>query len=71
MSGYTNKTWICPFYKRDEKMAMVCEGNVRVAFDIKSDLMEYQKNYCGSFDYFKCPIAERILKEYGQEQETD
>lgn len=71
MSGYTNKTWICPFYKSDKKMAMTCEGDVEVVFKDKESLRRHQSEFCASFGYINCPIAERILKEYEQEQETD
>jgi len=67
MSHYSNRTWICPFFKRDEKNAIFCEGG-KVYFPEAKRCQEFASEYCGSHEYKKCTIAKMLFKHYEEDK---
>ena len=64
VTGYSNKTFACPFFKWDEKLAVHCEGG-RVTFPDKEAALEYIDRYCGSpAGWRSCSVAASLLKYY-------
>lgn len=61
--GYSNKTYICPFFKWDEKMKVHCEGG-RVDFPDQSARGDFLDRYCAGQDWGSCAIARLMLQYY-------
>jgi len=59
MSNYSNKTWICPYYKYDRKLSVTCEGG-KVFFPSSEAGRKFTDTYCASFGYKNCCIAQMI-----------
>lgn len=69
MAGYSNKTWICPFFRRDEKMRIHCEGG-GVDLPERATFLEYANRYCANLEGWKdCSIAAQMLRYYEQKTE--
>lgn len=69
MSGYRGGIFRCPFYGRDYKDYLNCEGaQLRMR---KRVLDRYTKHYCaGAWE--QCSIARRLVEEYeAKEAEKD
>lgn len=66
--GYSNKTWCCPFFKRDERMSVHCEGG-QVRFDHWTIRNLYINQYCASVSGWEmCTIAKSQLWKYEKEK---
>lgn len=64
-SGYSSKTWACPFLKWDEKRKVHCEGGCCVSFPDRKAYAEYTTRYCASLQGWKdCTIAAALLEYY-------
>lgn len=64
--GYTNRYWMCPFYKWDEKNAIHCEGGSMIKLP-KQALREYASCYCASQNWKMCTVCKAILKTYEED----
>lgn len=66
--GVKEKYIICPFYKKDKeskKNSIRCEGAVdkqttELVFSCLSKKIDWQKSYCCSFSYLRCPYAKML-----------
>jgi len=56
MSQYSHKTWICPYYKWDEKQALHCQHGTKLCFPDTISANSFMGAYCASFNYKNCPI---------------
>lgn len=66
-TGYSSKTWACPFFKWDEKQKAHCEGGV-VAFAVPETFDEFTSAYCASVDNWKrCSLAASLVRQYDKE----
>lgn len=67
MSGYRGGIFKCPFYSRDYREYLNCEGaQLRLA---KSPLDDYTKQFCAG-EWEDCTIAQTLLKSYEREETT-
>lgn len=64
--GYSNRLWICPYYRRDYKDRMSCEGG-RVQMPSVPLTREYMAQYCASQNYRNCTLA-RVLTQYYEKE---
>ena len=67
--GYSNKTWICPYYIRDYKDHMSCEAG-RMALPSVRATQEYMAQYCATYDWEDCSLG-CALTRYFEEKERD
>lgn len=59
------RTWVCPFYKWDERLCVHCEGGGRAAFPDRETAKDYADRYCGSLDgWEKCTLAAARVRYY-------
>lgn len=61
--GYSNRTWVCPFYKWDERLCVHCEGG-KIRFPDRISLNEFVRLYCGTANWKTCSVAENLLRYY-------
>lgn len=62
--GYSNKTWCCPFFKRDERLCVYCEGGQVRFYDLRCR-NEYINRYCATVPGWKsCTIAGYLVHYY-------
>ena len=66
IAGYSHRTWVCPFFKRDEKQAIHCEAGV-VRFPEREALCAFADGCCAG-DWAACSVA-RVLTEYWERRE--
>lgn len=72
MSNTTaNSKTICPFYRTEHPLNLVCEGFTRtsesmIMFQERSDRALWQSAYCFTNKYKNCPLAETLLKKYDE-----
>ncbi len=60
----------CPFYKREEKDLLRCEGGV-LFFHSRSDKTEFENDLCADPDRWRrCPIAISLNKYYERQSEN-
>lgn len=61
--GYYNRIFECPFYRDDERGAVMCVGG-RVVLR-KTTLGEYMREYCCSVEgWQRCSIAQALERQY-------
>lgn len=66
MSGYRGGIFKCPFYSRDYREYLNCEGcQLRMQ---KRVLDGYAKRYCASDSWKECTVARILLKKYESEE---
>lgn len=66
-TGYSSRTWTCPFFQWDERRKVHCEGG-GIAFTDGETFSAYAEKYCGSLEGWKaCSIAAALLKQYERE----
>lgn len=66
MSGYRGGIFKCPFYARDYKDYLNCEGaQLRLK---RRSLDRYTQEYCAG-EWRRCSIARRLLQSYEREDE--
>lgn len=62
MGGWSHKYWSCPFYRRDEKMCIRCDGGA-VSFLDHIELAEFADRHCASAKGWRdCTLAKMLLK---------
>lgn len=70
MAGYSNKTWTCPFFTWDERLAVHCEGG-HIIFRDREEAVEYINRHCGCMDGWKdCTLARSKLRFYERTDDT-
>lgn len=62
---------ICPFYKRESKHMIYCEGvdensAIHVAFRTPAECRAYEKEFCRKY-WGKCMIADALWRKYGEQ----
>lgn len=63
--GYSNKTWVCPFFGWDERLCIHCEGKSSVHFFDRAGVEEYADQHCAALDGWEdCSIAQSLLRHY-------
>ena len=60
---------MCPFYKSEDKHCIVCEGllprsSIHVAFGAPADKRAFEKDFCKSWHYDACELAQMHRKRY-------
>lgn len=69
MGNYSNKTWACPFYRRDERMCVHCEGGC-VRFPDWKSRQEYIDRYCAHPSGWRgCSVAGNMEEYYWRTEE--
>lgn len=61
--GYSNKTFICPFFKWDERLGVHCEGG-KVVFPDRAAAEDYIDRHCGAGGWRNCSVASSLLRYY-------
>ena len=61
--GYSNRTWICPYFKWDEKTKIHCECGI-LCFCDNRELVEYAEKYCSDFGWGSCTLARNRNRHY-------
>ena len=74
MPNYTGGMSICPFYQRESRLSIVCEGycqeqQIGMKFRTEAEKLQWQQKYCLRFYYPRCPVAATVLWHY-QDQEN-
>ena len=59
---------LCPFYRRTEHHAIVCEGlsdesNIKQGFSTAESFRSYKKQYCDS-EHEKCMVSQMLRRKY-------
>lgn len=65
---YRSKTAACPFYKREDRQMIFCDGvtensSVHLAFGNDIDCKEYKVAHC-RMDFHKCPVYKMLEEMY-------
>ena len=69
--GYSNKTWQCPFFRRDERLCVHCEGG-KVAFPNMEVRGYYINRYCANNPgWEQCSIASFLERFYERNDENE
>ena len=55
-------TWICPYWHKDKKDRITCEGGT-VKFPDYAARMDFIARYCAGADWQGCPLA-RMMNDY-------
>ena len=71
MKGMQDVMIKCPFYKREERQKIICEGMwkgsaTHLAFDTPAKMKAYKKEYCNG-DYEKCGLCSILYDKYEYE----
>lgn len=69
--GYTNLFYLCPYFVRDDKMAISCEGKTTIRFPSPDLCRRHKGNYCAG-DWQQCQYAQMLNEFYdgkGEEHE--
>lgn len=67
MSGYSHKTFLCPFFRWDERQKIHCEIG-RVSFPDRASAREYTDRYCGG-DWKSCTLAQAMMQYYERDED--
>ena len=62
MSGYRGGIFVCPYYSRDYRDYLNCEG-AKLTLP-KEELDEYTRRYCASEEWRRCHIARALTLHY-------
>ena len=73
MSNYSGGMAICPFYQREARLSIICEGytpqqNLMMRFESEAEKQRWQQEYCLRYYYPRCPLAATILHHYRQKE---
>ena len=64
------RTWTCPFFLWEQKLAIHCEGG-QIRFVDHAERLGYITEYCASVKGWQnCSIAQQISKRYEDEDQT-
>ena len=68
MSGYRGGVFKCPYYSRDYRDHLNCEGaKLKLPKEV---LDEYTRRYCRSEEWRRCPIARALTLHYERTEAT-
>lgn len=65
MGFYSHKTFICPFFKQDERLCIRCEGG-KIKFPDRKAAAEFQDRYCASHQWQECSVAQALNDYYNR-----
>lgn len=68
MSGYRGGVFKCPFYSRDYRDHLNCEG-AQLRLEKKS-LDEYTRQYCADA-WRACTVAQELMRSYEREKKDE
>lgn len=63
-------TTVCPFYQRESKYQITCEGIIygsytQTRFESESEKLEFMRKACASFEHaLRCPLAKLLMQRY-------
>ena len=60
---YSSRLWQCPFFDRDERQAVHCEGGAVVTFEDRGTYLNYASRYCCEA-WESCTIAQALNEFY-------
>lgn len=68
MLGRVDAYVVCPYYKRNERQEIHCEGvregsSLHLTFSTPQDLLDYRKQFCRGC-WKKCLIAEMLNRKW-------
>jgi len=67
----THKTWSCPFFVWDERLAIHCEGG-RPRFPDYEAAETYTRAYCANgLGWKRCTLAQNLLEYYRRQFEEE
>lgn len=72
MDAYGETNVVCPFFHRQQRMGIVCEGpfagenTVSVSFETKWQMEKVRRERCNSSPEL-CPIYRAVMEKYGDE----
>jgi|GEM_PF-622458 len=61
--GYSKRTWVCPYFKWDERTKIHCECGV-LCFINNKELGEYAEEYCSDYQWGSCTLARNRNRHY-------
>lgn len=62
--SYNKKTWMCPYYKSDDKNYIKCEAG-KIEFDTgRATMLQYADAYCADEDWENCTLAKMLTGSY-------
>ena len=65
--GYSNKTFVCPFFGWDERLCVHCEGG-RLNFRDREAAVDYIDRHCACLGgWQECSLAAALLRQYEKE----
>lgn len=70
MKQYVSKYVQCPFYRKEEKHRIFCEGveegtGLMIQFYSNEHRFEYRERYCYCGNWKNCPVARMLNGKYG------
>lgn len=75
MQHYCDKYVLCPFYKQDDGVRLLCEGigkgnSIQVSFETKELLKAHKRKFCYCIaKHRQCPLYPAINKKYEEEEQ--
>lgn len=63
-------TTVCPFYQRESKYQITCEGIIcgsytQTRFSSEAEKLEFMRKACASFEHaLRCPLARLLMQRY-------
>lgn len=60
---------VCPFYIREYKRSITCEGvgqsdEILHRFSGGQEKAEFQRRYCFGYGFYRCPVARMLWEKY-------
>lgn len=73
MANYTGGMSVCPFYEREARLSIVCQGfsetqQLGMKFASEAEKLKWQREYCLRFYYPRCPVAATMLGYYRRQE---
>lgn len=72
MPNYAGGASICPFYSHESDKSITCEGfsdthKIALKFTSKQAKLNWLKDYCMTFDFRRCPLAECLYSTFEED----
>lgn len=62
--GYSNRTWVCPFFTFDKKLEIHCEAGV-LKFQDRAAIHRFSCAYCANKEHWRdCTLAGALWAQY-------
>lgn len=69
MSGWSNRTWACPFYFNSTRLSVTCECG-KISFPDSKTMNRYTKKYCAHHRQWQlCTLASELNKHYEEKDD--